>query len=111
MWPGESAVGKRVQRSSTSPWITVIGVVGDVSDGGFGQAPLETLYAAYAQQNNTNAPATLVVRRAGDSAAVVAGIRAAVLAIDPDDARAPASLWDSSRRSSFRRGGRRGSIR
>jgi predicted permease len=83
MWPGESAVGKRVQRSSTSAWITVIGVVGDVSDAGFGQAPLETLYVAYAQQNNTNAPATLVVRIAGDSAAVVAGIRGAVLAIDP----------------------------
>jgi putative ABC transport system permease protein len=83
MWPGESAVGKRVQRSSTSAWITVVGVVGDVSDAGFGQAPLETLYVAYAQQNNTNAPATLVVRTAGDSAAVVAGIRAAVLAIDP----------------------------
>ena len=32
-WPGETAVGKRVKLSSTperSPWITVIGVVGDV---------------------------------------------------------------------------------
>ena len=32
-WPGEDAVGKRLKLSSTperAPWITVVGVVGDV---------------------------------------------------------------------------------
>ena len=38
-WPGASAVGRRLQRGgATSPWITIVGVAGDVSDAGFSQA-------------------------------------------------------------------------
>jgi hypothetical protein len=56
-WPGASAVGRRVQRGgATSPWITIVGVAGDVSDAGFSQAPIETLYIPFAQNNNTNGP-------------------------------------------------------
>ena len=83
-WPGASAVGRRVQRGgATSPWITIIGVAGDVSDAGFSQAPIETLYIPFAQNNNTNGPVSLVVRTAGDSAGLVGQIRAAVWAVDP----------------------------
>lgn len=83
-WPNGAAVGHRIQRGgASSPMTTIVGVVGDVSDAGFGQAPIETLYIPFAQNNNTNGPVSLVVRTAGDSAGLVGQIRAAVLAVDP----------------------------
>lgn len=83
-WPGASAIGHRFQRGGAStPWATIVGVAGDVSDAGFGQAPVETIYIPFAQNNNTNGPVSLVVRTAGDSSSIVAQIRAAVWAVDP----------------------------
>jgi putative ABC transport system permease protein len=81
-WPGDSALGKRVHRGSA--WHEVIGVVGDVSDVGYGQPPEATIYVAYSQNNVATAAAALVVRAAsGDAAAIAPSVRAAVLAVDP----------------------------
>ena len=50
-WPGESAVGKRLKLSSTperAPWITVIGVVGDVRHFAMDIEPRAEVYRPYA---------------------------------------------------------------
>jgi putative ABC transport system permease protein len=62
---------------------TVIGVVGDVSDAGFNQAPAPTLYLTYAQNNVAITPTSLVVRTAGDPLPLTNAVRAAVLSVDP----------------------------
>ena len=38
-WPGQNAVGQRVRRvlsAGNGPWMTVVGVIGDVMDNGLG---------------------------------------------------------------------------
>jgi predicted permease len=44
MWPGESAVGKRLQRQSVSGWFTVVGVVEDVKQYNFRDAADALVY-------------------------------------------------------------------
>ena len=50
-WPGENAVGKRLKLSSTperAPWITVVGVVGDVRHFAMDIEPRAEVYRPYA---------------------------------------------------------------
>ena len=62
-WPGENAVGKRLKLGSTperAPWITVVGVVGDVRHFGMDIEPRAEVYRPYAV-NPLGAP-ILVIR-------------------------------------------------
>ncbi len=84
-WPGQDPLGKRLKwgpPESTDPWLTVVGVVGDVKQG-----PLETAvnphtYEPYAQ---LGAPLSLrvAVRGQADPGGLAAEIRAAVRDLDP----------------------------
>ena len=51
-WPGQHVVGKRLKwglnAASTAPWLTVIGVAGDVVDGPPGSEPVIHVYVPYA---------------------------------------------------------------
>jgi putative ABC transport system permease protein len=83
-WPGQDPLGKRLKwgpPESTDPWLTVVGVVGDVKQG-----PLETAadahtYEPYAQ---LGAPLSLriAVRGQGDPAGLAADVRTAVWSLD-----------------------------
>jgi len=85
LWPGEDPIGRRVRRGAAQPqWLTIVGVVDDVSDVGLGQAPEGTFYMAYAQNNAAAAPIGMVVRTQSDPLTMVAAVRAAVFAIDPE---------------------------
>ena len=64
-------------------WLTVVGVVGDVSDVGFSQPPAPTVYVSFNQNNVAITPVSLVVRTNGDPLALVPAVRAAVFAADP----------------------------
>lgn len=91
LWPQREPLGQRFQpnpRSEDAPWLTVIGVVGDVKMGmeGFGlnrNDRGEQFYRPYAQQPlNFVSP---VIRVAGDQPLAFAdALRAAVTATDPD---------------------------
>ena len=84
-WPGEDPIGRRIRRGGAQGrWATVVGVVDDVSDVGLQQASEGTLYTAYAQNNAVTAPIGLVIRTEGDPLNLVAAVRAAVFAVDPE---------------------------
>jgi putative ABC transport system permease protein len=84
-WPGRDPMGKRLKwgpPESTDPWLTVVGIVGDVKQG-----PLETAadahtYEPYAQ---LGVPLSLrvAVRGQADPAGLAADIRAVVRGLDP----------------------------
>jgi putative ABC transport system permease protein len=82
-WPGVDPLGRRLQRGTNPRLLTVVGVVGDVSDVGFSQPPAPTVYVSFDQNNVAVTPVSLVIRTKGDPLAMVPAIRAAVFAADP----------------------------
>ena len=84
-WPGEDPIGKRVRfgdAKSTSPWQTVVGVVGRVK-----QYTLEAdgRIAIYIPQTQSPSRAMyVVVRGAGDPASLSASVKSAIRGLDPD---------------------------
>jgi predicted permease len=86
MWPGEEAVGKRIRlggADSNDPWLTVVGVVGDVKQQSLVDPVIPELYFPY-EQNPVGwfQEATLVVRHAAGSPGLAAAIRGEVAALD-----------------------------
>jgi putative ABC transport system permease protein len=88
-WPNENPIGRRLGIGNPRvPWLTVIGVVGDISSRGFGDPPEPTMYFAYAQSSMTAyyqpGNLSLVVRTTGNPASVAGPIRSIVHALDRD---------------------------
>jgi predicted permease len=83
-WPGQDPLGKRLKwgpPESTDPWLTVVGVVGDVKQGPLEIAADAHTYEPYAQ---LGVPLSLriAVRGQGDPAGLAADVRAAVWSLD-----------------------------
>ena len=84
IFPGEDAVGRIIRRTAAnSPPITIIGVVDDVYDAGFGQRPAATLYLPWSQSSNNGVPISLVIRTRMDPSSLVSAVREAVRQLDP----------------------------
>jgi predicted permease len=108
---GRAALGKRFRTLPTSPWTTVIGVVGNARDTSLAAPPSQTVYfpltadrdTLYGQSQRTLA---LVVRTAGDPAMIRNPVLGAVRELDPTlpvfDARPMSAVMrDSMSRLSF----------
>jgi predicted permease len=80
-WPGQDPLGHRVQRGTG--FLTVVGVIDDVSDVDLLQPPEPTLYASWAQTSNAAFPTALVIRTAGDPLAIAQAVRGVVASVDP----------------------------
>jgi putative ABC transport system permease protein len=80
-WAGIDPIGRRLKRGGA--WMTVVGVVDDVSDVDLLQAPEPTLYAAWAQTANVAFPMAIVLRTAGDPETLATPLRAAITSVDP----------------------------
>ena len=87
-WPGESALGKRIKRRgyySENPWITVVGVVGDIRDTGLSETVGGAVYLPRGQYDFEYASVmSVVVRTSQDPESLVAPIRERVGAMDPN---------------------------
>jgi predicted permease len=88
-FPRGGAVGARIRigRSPTTPWRTIVGVVGDVRHAGPETEPGPEVFLPLAQDVDRN-DMSLAVRADGDPAALAAAIRDTVHAIDPS-----VTLW------------------
>lgn len=88
-WPGESPIGKRLKFGDPGddvPWITVVGIAGDVRQMGVDEPVKAEMYLPY-QQNNDYAfyaPRDLVIRTSGDPLSVVAAARNEIHQVDPE---------------------------
>ena len=84
IWPGESAVGKRIQMGGPErPFRTVIGVVGNVHHTGLDATQLMSFYVPERQWFSSDNQEILVVRTQGDPTAMAGAVRRAIQAIDP----------------------------
>jgi predicted permease len=90
-WPGQSALGRRVKATSmeayynggVAPWITVVGVVGDVRHHGFEEDPMPELFVLYRQAPDWTREMTAVIRTAGVGGASPIALRNAARELDP----------------------------
>jgi predicted permease len=76
----ESPLGRRVRMSGGESWLTIVGVVGNIRHEGLEVAPAPELYIHY-MQGPPVAP-FIVIRVAGDPAAIGEAVRSAILGID-----------------------------
>jgi len=85
-WPGGEALGKRFKLGGPdAPWMTVVGIVGDVRQMGLDVPVKAEMYFPYQQIDMFwAAPTFLAIRSAGDPADLVAAVRREVRAVDPD---------------------------
>jgi predicted permease len=95
-WPGQSALGQRLQRvpfRPEGPWYTVVGVVPAVKHGSLAEVPVkETVYWHYEQQPRPSA--TFAVRTVLPPSQLAAAVNAAVRALDPEVALYDAQTMD-----------------
>jgi putative ABC transport system permease protein len=86
-WPGLDPVGRRFRFGfPNAPWITVVGLVGDVKQMGLDVAPFPEFYTPVEQFTAASFlwPEYLVVRTASDPLSLAPAVRSAVHDTDPD---------------------------
>jgi predicted permease len=81
LWPGSDPIGARVKVEPNKPWATIVGVVGDVRMGGM-DAPQASVYTSQ-RQDHWGGAGWVVLRAAGDPAALPASVRRALKRVDP----------------------------
>lgn len=94
MWPGESAIGKRIRSNEDNPWTTIVGVVGDVRHSGLDDEVNRSLYVTVWQ--NHRHPQQWVLRARGDMGGVIDLAREAVGKVSPSTPVRSAMLLESS---------------
>lgn len=80
-WPNEDPVGRRL-RIIFSPWLTVIGVVGDVHHTGLNTPPNPEIYLSQLQEPSSSM--AVMARTSGDPLTLATAAREQVKAIDRD---------------------------
>jgi putative ABC transport system permease protein len=88
LWPNEDAIGKRFKygnAASRDPWLTIVGVSGDVRQFQLDQAPKPEAYLPYMQAADFfGGPRDVAVRTAGDPLHLARAVRNEIWAVDPD---------------------------
>ena len=83
-WPNEDPIGKRIKLGaldSQNPWLTIVGVVGEVKYRGLPQNPTADPDLYFPALNRS--PQPLAIRTAVEPGAVAASVRAAVRELHP----------------------------
>lgn len=88
-WPGEDAIGKRFKLGGPDddiPWITIVGVAGDVRQMGIDEPVKAEMYFPYQQKSDQawNAPRDLAIRTSVDPLSLVAVVRNEIHQVDPN---------------------------
>jgi len=88
-WPGEDAIGKRFKLGGPDddiPWITIVGVAGDVRQMGIDEPVKAEMYFPYQQKSDQawNAPRDLAIRTSVDPLSLVSAVRNEIHQVDPN---------------------------
>ncbi len=93
MWPGQDAIGKRFTGSGQRKFLTVVGIVGEVSDSTLDTKPLPHVYTPYLQLTDAQMEDTVMnvarsmniaMRTAGAPAALTSAVIGQIRSLDPD---------------------------
>jgi putative ABC transport system permease protein len=81
-WPGRSPIGKRLRGGGVTAYRTVIGVVGDIRNGGMNKPAATELFIP-GRQANVSQGIYAVVRTAGNPELAANAVREAIASLDP----------------------------
>ncbi|HEV8482925.1 MAG TPA: ABC transporter permease [Blastocatellia bacterium] len=79
LWPNEDALEKRIRPGTNNPWMTIVGVVGDVRNS-LDQEPRPTIYFSAAQLGSN--AMTVVLRTVGNPEGMSAAVRNEIKTLD-----------------------------
>jgi putative ABC transport system permease protein len=82
-WPGEDVLGKRFKlgpAQSTNPWLTVVGVVGDMRRQSLERQPIAQIFQPYLQSSERRL--ILLIRATGEPIHLAPVVRSEILALD-----------------------------
>jgi predicted permease len=82
-WPGEEALGKRFKlgpAQSTNPWLTVVGVVGDMRRQSLERQPIAQIFRPYLQSSERRL--ILLIRATGEPTPLASLVRSEIRALD-----------------------------
>jgi predicted permease len=82
VWPHDDPLGRRIKHGAAQPWLTIVGIAGDVRQRRIDVEPYPQIYVPYADFKHTTM--SIAVRTAGDPVALAAPIRAVVERLDPN---------------------------
>ena len=80
-FPGEDPLGRRI-RIIASPWLTIVGVVGDIRHTGLSTRPNPEVYLSDLQEPSGSM--AVMVRTSGDPLTLASAVREQVTAVDKD---------------------------
>jgi putative ABC transport system permease protein len=95
LWPGQDPIGRQVKwgfEDTATPWMTIVGVVGDVKQSTLDTPTIAQTYVPLAQVSDAGVADTitgmfrtmsLAVRSGGGAEAVLNGVRAGIERLDP----------------------------
>jgi putative ABC transport system permease protein len=87
VWPGENAVGKRIQNDPRPEWVEVIGVVADIRTESLEKQPPMMVYVPYWDgaywQGSVWGNATYVMKTSQDPSTMANALRSAMRGLDP----------------------------
>jgi putative ABC transport system permease protein len=85
-WKNESPIGRHIKlgaADSTQPWMTIVGVVGNIVHNPYDREPRREMFVPY--QQNPGLALDLGVRAAGSMAQVAPEVTAAIHSVDPEE--------------------------
>jgi putative ABC transport system permease protein len=86
-WPGKDPIGQRLRGTDHTAWMTIVGIAGDVKQGGLREKTGTEMYLLESQAQETvgGVPRGLyvVVRTAGEPLGAVGAVRAEIRRMDP----------------------------
>jgi putative ABC transport system permease protein len=96
-WPNQDPIGKRLKwgpPESNDPWLTIVGVVGDVKQGALDAATMPHTYESYGQHGIPGNSLSVAVRAEGNPASLASALRATVWGLDRELAIAQIRTMD-----------------
>lgn len=95
-FPNQDPIGQRVYVGPPGlPWLTIVGVVGDVKQASLAVSQTDAVYTTPMQWPFTDNTMSLVVRTHGDAAALAPGLRQAIRLVDKDQPIVRVATMDS----------------
>jgi predicted permease len=92
-WPGQDPIGKRLRHEENQPWMTVVGVVGDINDGPVNRPRQPHIYTPFLQLSDALTAENVIgvarsmnlaVRTQSDPASMSSEVVAQIHSLDPD---------------------------